>query len=1053
MHARKHQLFHDLVGLLARVVDIDDGTDQRHSWRVGLLSRELARALGLETGQIFYGALLHDIGALRLQQHVVHHAARGFEDDESRLHTLRGARIIRPLRSLRALEPIVAHHHERWDGGGFPDGLSGEQIPIGASIVHLADAVETTLRGVPAAARASRVAAIALQLRDTAVPSEVCEALLRLTLQDSALLSDLFDDTALDDRIGIAVDEAPNLARVSEVELVAEMLWMLARAIDSKHARAVGHSARVAFLAQHIVTRLDGKIDRWDTVCAALLHDVGKIFVPKRLADDSTRLTDAERREFEAHARHTQRLIAAMPSLSRLALGAASHHEAYDGTGYPNGLAGEAIPLIGRVLAYADRFDELRAERQPGGGSDLGEALSTMRQWVGSRLDPALASRALEALAECADEPVASDDLLGFQQFFRSGELGLMPTHDESLRVAVAELGLWKTLRVSREGEIETNLPALTALSDVRSPMLLEHVSDDSRAKLSIELDRVRRGETISSLQLTPSGRRLELVVAPLEDAFLLHVRRASETWRSMRELAFVHRNFLLSSEAVAFTDAEAHIVDVNFAFTRMFGWRAEEVIGKTPKFLQSGRHDAAVYRGMRDSLADPQVGAWTGELINRTKSGEHVAVQLTVNSVRDASGRVIGFVSNAVDVTARRRAQDALEARERDLVRKNVELEQLDQFKSQMVAITSHDLRSPLASMIGLAELLQLPAERADADKTQARLVMIAESGHQLVGLVNDLLDLDKCERGALKLRRRLVRARGIVDAVANAPTTHGRVRAWPPARDLTLIADAERIEQALHNLLGNALKFSSADSIVEVGCDELEPELVRFWVADRGPGIPEHARTSVFNRYFQLDDGGAAHAPGAGVGLGLAIVRHIAELHGGRAIAEGRVGGGSRFIVELPRRGDDSAMSHASALLIGPRSYDLQRLARALGDAGMTVFHADRTHDIDRRRSIEAATVAIIDERWLATASTTSLERVRELGETLVLVREESALQRDPRFTWELVSPVMDVEVSAICRGVLARARSMPREGRDGSRVDEGALRKGDDDETGEE
>ncbi len=1026
IRTRKRALFHDLSRLLGRAIDFFDGTDQHHCFRVALLAREIARQLRLDAGVPFYGGLLHDVGGLNLERHVVHHAERGFTDAESRLHPARGAGIIRPLAALRALEPVVAHHHERFDGQGFPSGLAGWQIPTAAAVVALADTVETALRSAPPASRLARAIEVILKARDRLVASEIADAALLLLQSSPGLLEDLHDDDALERRVSAVDEEPPGLENVCELELTAELLWLIARAIDAKHAYSSGHSARVALLAQDIAAQLGCAVDRWDVACAALLHDVGKLYVPRSVLDKVEPLTDEDRRRIQAHAGDTRGVVETIGGLAHLALAASSHHESYDGTGYPSGLAGESIPLIARIISYADVFDALRSDRSFRGGMAVDEALATMRAMVGGLLDPSLATIAFEVLAASSERRGASDDLLGYQRFFRVSERRLVVDVEEpGPPSSVDQIAPWCTVRLGREGQILEGLGALSEVTLGRSESLFEHVGQAGRAKLRDELSSALGGATISTAHATTSGRRIELVIAPVGDELLGHVRRAENTWRSMQELALVHRNFLLSSEAVTFTDDKARIIDVNYAFTRMFGWRAEEVVGKTPKFLQSGVHAEELYRAMRASLVDPQVGAWSGELVNRTRAGAHVVVQLTVNAVRDPTGRVVGYVSNAVDVTERRRAQEALEARERDLVRKNAELERLNQFKSQMVAITSHDLRSPLASIIGVAELLQETCDRLSREELRARLGLIADVGHQLVGLVNDLLDLDKCESGSLKLQPRRVRAEGLLATIAASPGAQGRVLHAAAPQDLTLVADVDRLEQALSNLVGNALKFSPEASPVEVGCDVLEGDRLEFWVADRGPGIADDKLDSVFDRYFQIGGEGVAKPRGSGFGLGLAIVRHIAELHGGTAFAQNRPGGGSRFVVEVPAAGPPSAAGvRASALLMGPRSDDLQLATRVFGAAGLLVLHADRASEAVRRLSVEAPRVAVVDAGWLERIPAALLARARESGTTVLALREEDSMTRDDRVDWELVSPVMDLELSAVVRGVLSRA-----------------------------
>lgn len=1044
VRARKRALFRDLTRLLALAVDYDEGVRRSHGPRVAIVAGALARALGLDEATAFYGGLIHDLGALGLAEHLVHHAARGFDDPRARQHPSRGAGLVRPLASLRALEPVLAHHHERWDGTGFPAGLHDEEIPIEAALVAFADSLDFALRDTHPEERRVRAVELAFELRGTVSPPEVAEGALRLLREDHALLEDIFRPDALAQRLARFDGEPPGLEGVTETELLAELLWMVARVVDSKCGFAPGRSARVALLAQRIALELAGAVDPWEVVWVALLHDLGSLAAPRAAVDggfahptdDYEPISADHGASSRARAAETGAILASFGSLAPLARAAASVRTPWDGGGVDRGPSGEAIPLAARVVAYAERFDAMRTGVALRGGMAIDEALASLRARVGTMLDPSLEGAALGSLARGDDVGAAASDLLGFRAFFRADEAAratLASTAKVAPEEELAEAALASTVLVGRDGVIVEGAARLRELTDVDSERLLEHFAPHGRARLGEELARAGRGATLTTAHATPSGGMLELAIGLAGETVVAHVRRASRLWRSMQELALVHRNYLSSSEAVTFTDPSARIIDVNHAFTHMFGWRRDEVLGRTPKLLQSGRHPPALYRAMRESLNDPQVGAWSGELSNRTKSGSVVVVQLTVNAVRDGAGRVVGYVSNAVDVTERRRAQDALEERERDLSRKNAELERLGQFKSQMVALTSHDLRAPLSAIIGLAEGLRDAPVAVDPERLRKQLGLLADAGHRLVGLVDDLLDLDKCESGTLRLSPRRIFAHGLLRSVLGPTIDRRRAVVREPTRDHAFVGDPERLEQALANLLSNALKFSPDDAPVELGFDVVdgldvpaEEARLRFWVADRGPGIPAYALESVFDRYVQVDrrsqPPGVPARRGAGIGLGLAIVGHLAELHGGRAFAENRASGGCRFVLELPVAGV-AAAPPPSAVIVGPRSDDSARVARGLVSAGWRVLMADRESEGLRRLALERAGLALLDERWLDASMRRAIEGARDRGALTAIVRADDDAAPDGAFDWELVSPVMDLEIASMARAAVAR------------------------------
>lgn len=886
----RRRLFHDLACLLGHAVDLELGEKARHSLRVGVLAREVARVLGVPCADAFYGGLLHDVGQVV--------ARAGYPVG----HTRYGAGLLRPYASLRWLEPVVAHHHERWDGDGEPRGLAGFEIPQAAAVVALADGIDETVREVARGERQARAVRAVLHMRDAAVAAEVAEAGLQLLDSQPGFVDRLFEAEALAQAVAIAPDDPPRLSpEVTEIEIVAELSWMVARLADARHAYRIGHSARVAFLAHDIAARLGG-VDRWDVACAALLHDVGKLFVPATILRKKQVLAADELAVIHGHAEHTRRVLERIERLAPLAGAAAAHHEAWDGTGYPRGSSGEAIPLIARIVAYADVYDALTHPRAHRDALPPKEALATVRGMVGRQLDPGLAVFALAALSEA--RPDSSQDLLGFQAFFAAAQ---------------------------------------PRVPDLGGPM---------------------------------------------------------------QQLVFAHRNFLHTREAVVFTDARARVLDVNFAFTRLFGYRADEVLGRSPSSFDGGVQDREAVDSIQEALRNPEVGAFSGELTVTTKDGHDLVVQLGINAVRDAAGTVVGYVATAADVTARRRAQEELAARERDLRQKNEELERLARFKSQMVAITSHDLRSPLASIIQTADRLADECGRLPEDEAHRRLHALSEVGHDLLRLVTDLLDLDKLEQGRLSLRRRPIRANALVEGLAGSALADGRI-AVTATTPTVISADAERLEQSLQNLATNGLRYGGGD-VVEVGCAPVEGG-VRFWVDDRGPGIPAGEEEGIFDRYRQLE---GSHPAAGGHGLGLAIVRHLAELHGGRAWAENRPEGGSRFVIEVPKGPDG-----ASALLLGPDTADLRRLEQAVEGRGLLVVRATRIGELERRLSVEAPTLAVIDASWVDVATAGALTRAQGAGTAIVLVAR-AAGPRPPWCDLVLESPVAAVELSPILR-----------------------------------
>ncbi len=265
----------------------------------------------------------------------------------------------------------------------------------------------------------------------------------------------------------------------------------------------------------------------------------------------------------------------------------------------------------------------------------------------------------------------------------------------------------------------------------------------------------------------------------------------------------------------------------------------------------------------------------------------------------------------------ARQRAVQALEAR------RLADLQALDRLKTTFFTNVSHEFRTPLTLILGPAETLA--ADPSPAVRAQGSLVR--RNARKLLRLVTQLLDLSKLEAGALRLRPTAGDAaqatRQAVGQFASLADGNGvALLAEVPPGPLPLVFDAAKLEEMLDNLLANALRLTPAGGRVRVAvaatpATATAPAGVRFAVADTGPGIaPEHL-ARLFERFYQVPGGGEAHA---GTGLGLALVRELAALHGGTAAVESTAGQGTTFSVWLPQGLAAAAEPAAASAAVAP-------------------------------------------------------------------------------------------------------------------------------------
>ena len=230
----------------------------------------------------------------------------------------------------------------------------------------------------------------------------------------------------------------------------------------------------------------------------------------------------------------------------------------------------------------------------------------------------------------------------------------------------------------------------------------------------------------------------------------------------------------------------------------------------------------------------------------------------------------------------------------------------ELNALKSNFVSSVSHELRAPIASVRLLAENLE-NGKVPEPEKQRAYFHFIVQECRRLASLIENVLDFSRIEQGRkqydFESTDLAVLVRQTVTLLEPYAAEKGVFLKLEPAAAtaLELVADGRALQQALVNLIDNAVKHSPKGAVVTVGL-EATPALVSLWVADNGAGIPEVEREKIFERFYRL--GSELRRETQGVGIGLSIVKHITEAHGGRVLVQSSLGWGSRFTLELPVR-----------------------------------------------------------------------------------------------------------------------------------------------------
>ncbi len=255
-----------------------------------------------------------------------------------------------------------------------------------------------------------------------------------------------------------------------------------------------------------------------------------------------------------------------------------------------------------------------------------------------------------------------------------------------------------------------------------------------------------------------------------------------------------------------------------------------------------------------------------------------------------------------------------------KDIREKNAELERLDKLKDEFLANTSHELRTPLSGIIGVAESLADGSLGPLVEEQQYNLSLITSSGRRLASLVNDILDFSELRQRKIQLQMRPLDMRSVTDMVLMLSQTLvgtkeiqfvNQIEADLPAAR----ADENRVQQILHNLVGNAVKFTDAGTVSVSAV--VQDEYLAITVSDTGIGIPEESLDRVFISFEQAD--GSTVREYSGTGLGLSVTRDLVELHGGHIRAESELGKGSSFTFTLPVSGDKAEPARTADILAG--------------------------------------------------------------------------------------------------------------------------------------
>jgi len=497
----------------------------------------------------------------------------------------------------------------------------------------------------------------------------------------------------------------------------------------------------------------------------------------------------------------------------------------------------------------------------------------------------------LAAIVESSDDAIVSKDLNGIINSWNKGAERILGFTAEEV------IGQPVTILIPPDRQAEE----VEILNRIRRGQRMEHFET---------LRRRKDGSLINvSLTISPIKNELGEVVGASKIA-----RDITERKRAEQEIRFQAHLLNAVKQAVIATDLDGKVIYWNSFAERLYGWSTTEALGANILELTPA---PALKKRAAEILACLQAGeSWQGEFEVQRKDGRFFPAQINDSPIFNAGGEIVGIVGVSVDNTERRRAEDERENLLQREQEARAEAENANRLKDEFLATLSHELRNPLNVVIGYAEILR----RSDENLQPSFVIRAAETIRRNAlaqsRLVSDLLDLSRLQMGKLSLDQQPLSLSTVIKEAIETVSEEIKAKGISLSVDVhseTLVVEGDsiRLGQIAWNLLNNAVKFTPANGEIKIILRR-EGDQARLVVEDSGQGIAPEFLPHVFEIFRQADASSSRRQ--GGMGIGLALVKQLAELHDGHVQADSAgVDRGARFTVWIPlyKSGPDGLQS----------------------------------------------------------------------------------------------------------------------------------------------
>lgn len=366
-----------------------------------------------------------------------------------------------------------------------------------------------------------------------------------------------------------------------------------------------------------------------------------------------------------------------------------------------------------------------------------------------------------------------------------------------------------------------------------------------------------------------------------------------------------------LAAQGILTTDPELRIASWNRWLEQHTGYRADDVVGRHLFAVYPDLQHGGLSRRYEQALAGqivvlshrlhrfllPMPSTIVGSVYSQMQQSVRIA-PLTSDT------RIVGTITLIEDVTERVVREDELRQQIEELQALQTSLQEAIREREAFVSIASHELKTPLAGLLGHAHMMQRRSERGEplSERSQHSLRTIIQQADRLNRMINSLLDVSRVQTGQLTVERGALDLGTLVERVVaeqQPALSKHTLTLSEPEHPLIVAGDEVRLTQVFANLLSNAIKYSPAGGPIAVGVTA-HSGYAHVSVADQGVGIAPAAQANVFQRFFRVP--GEATEQASGLGIGLYVVKEIVAKHGGSITVESAVGQGSTFTVHLP-------------------------------------------------------------------------------------------------------------------------------------------------------